>query len=1132
MTSRRKTSGWYYSGKNPIFNVNQSEIIEGNKEKRDENVEDPTHGKFMRLNVESSSYWVSGVYKARKTVIDPPKILWQENKYKSNIHNIPFHGKKTNILFHPIPSIELEPMFEAFEKSTSIICITIVISIIVFGKLAGGALHGLILISLCITSVIFLWMKDLVQKSRLCQWQGESKRGEYATANMIPESVEWINSFLGKVWGLVDPEKLSSVAELLENVMQASAPSIIENVRVAEINQGSNPLRILSLQALPESQVKEFKCNVRSQISKDKSTEETKFNEDDGAFFNLECSFAYHAKRSPDDAPVKIKNMHMQLFFDIGIKGLFGVPFPVFVELQELVGKMRLRLRISSEPPLLKELTFTLISLPQVQVSCTPMIQAGINILNLPIISRFINESIVTVISEYIAPKSGTLDLGRILQGDDIQKEVKTMGMLWIKIHKVIGLGKQDRRGSDRGGSDSYITVGFSKYGKPMYSTRVIQDDLNPIWEESCALLINPALIKVDEQLSIELWDYDRSTPDNLLGRIELSLQKMIKHSGKMFNLISRLQSSNRENLMSGELFWEIGYFRKSNLNLSLRTDGIDKNLPDGLKDIKELHDEKGKLNNTTEEAVAHTPPDPLWSSGICSIIIHKIVNLELQNMKGNNGKRKGREYEPALKSGDLELEENKDLASSYCTILINDELVYRTRTKNVCGTPIFNTGTNRFIRDWRSAIITITVRDQRMREHDPILGVISLKISTLLQKSSQVTRWYPLTGGIGYGHIRVSLLFRSFEILLPPQQLGWDVGTFEITSTILLASGYEKISKLKMRTGGSSGSVPRSRCQKSEIEDGVFWDISKTDGKNFVRLPVKYRYRSPIVFEFHVTKKVKPDAYAIIWLHNIEDNVEMEINIPIWKTDNGTRLTQNYITKENCQNISDLHVEEIGQLAFTARFKSGIDHDHRKFVADNESRETQETWEACFSDDLRKSDIKQDDLYNISNLNRLNVSQTRNPHLRSYYEEAKIRKQLGNYAIYNTRVGSDCRIKNDRIPSPSEGISYISGSSSDYHSDDEDLDLSGSGSDTLSFHDAPNYGQPKSEDICNQARQDFHSRNPLKQISKYNEDKDNLHRKHRGLMQWKPIRNLGFAKDETKFLLRRTLRKSSLQER
>ena len=44
---------------------------------------------------------------------------------------------------------------------------------------------------------------------------------------------------------------------------------------------------------------------------------------------------------------------------------------------------------------------------------------------------------------------------------------------------------------------------------------------------------------------------------------------------------------------------------------------------------------------------------------------------------------------------------------------------------------------------------MTITVRDQRHREHDPILGVVPLRLSDVLQTSSQVTRWYPLDGGI-----------------------------------------------------------------------------------------------------------------------------------------------------------------------------------------------------------------------------------------------------------------------------------------------------------------------------------------------------------------------------------------------
>lgn len=119
--------------------------------------------------------------------------------------------------------------------------------------------------------------------------------------------------------------------------------------------------------------------------------------------------------------------------------------------------------------------------------------------------------------NEYVAPKSMTLDMGKMLQGDDVQKDVEALGILWIRIHKATGLSKQDRRGSKGGGSDPYITVSFSKYGKPMYCTRVIQDNLNPVWEETCALLVTPELIKADEQLSMELVSLPLSLSEALL---------------------------------------------------------------------------------------------------------------------------------------------------------------------------------------------------------------------------------------------------------------------------------------------------------------------------------------------------------------------------------------------------------------------------------------------------------------------------------------------------------------------------------------------------------------------------------------------------------------------------------------
>lgn len=192
---------------------------------------------------------------------------------------------------------------------------------------------------------------------------------------------------------------------------------------------------------------------------------------------------------------------------------------------------------------------------------------------------------------------------------------------------------------------------------------------------DACRLLVTPELIKADERLSVELWDSDRHTADDIVGKVELSMQKMIQHPGKMYPQVSKLAGMDAESSMPGELHWEVGYFGKPSFRPALRTDGKNKNLPETLRDNPELQDDTGVINTAEDDAVMHTPPDPLWPSGICSVVVHQIVNLELENIQGTSGSRKGKEYEPAKPSGEGTDEESPNLPTSYCTILYNDEL-------------------------------------------------------------------------------------------------------------------------------------------------------------------------------------------------------------------------------------------------------------------------------------------------------------------------------------------------------------------------------------------------------------------------------------------------------------------------
>lgn len=589
---------------------------------------------------------------------------------------MPIHGEKTNILFHPTPTVSYEPTFAALEQKANVLCIGILVAILVLGKMFGASLKGLIPLAICVTSGVYLWAKEVIRSGREVEWDSEKTRGQVATANLLPESVEWLNTFIGIVWGLVNPDMFQSVADTLEDVMQASVPGVIENVRVAEISQGSNPIRILSLRSLPDDHMKEMKHAIHEENKKTKDPQEAAADEEGGDYYNLECSFAYHAAPSGKGVHDRARNMHMQLVFYLGVKGLFGVPLPIFVELQELVGTVRLRLNMTPEPPFLKTLTFTLMGVPHVKAGCIPMMEKGPNLLNLPLISNFVNYAIGAAASMYVAPKSMSMDMRAMLQGDDITKDVQALGVMWIRIHRAVGLSKQDKRGSKWGGSDPYITLTFSKYGKPMYCTRVITDDLNPIWEETAALLVTPELIKADENLSVELWDSDRHSADDIVGKVELSMQKMIQHPGKMYPQVSKLAGMDEGSEMPGELHWEVGFFGKPQFRPALRTDGKNKALPESLQNHPELQDDKGTANTETDDAVQHTPPDPLWPSGVCSIIVHQIVNLELENVKGTSGSRNGKEYEPAKPYGEDGNEEGSHLPTSYCTILYNDELV------------------------------------------------------------------------------------------------------------------------------------------------------------------------------------------------------------------------------------------------------------------------------------------------------------------------------------------------------------------------------------------------------------------------------------------------------------------------
>ena len=106
--------------------------------------------------------------------------------------------------------------------------------------------------------------------------------------------------------------------------------------------------------------------------------------------------------------------------------------------------------------------------------------------MDLPLISSFVQSSIDAALAEYVAPKSLTLDLKDMLVGDDFKKDTTARGVVVVKIKRGrdFKFGDPGFLGLKQGSSDAYVAVGWAKFGKPVWSTRVIVEDMEPVWDE------------------------------------------------------------------------------------------------------------------------------------------------------------------------------------------------------------------------------------------------------------------------------------------------------------------------------------------------------------------------------------------------------------------------------------------------------------------------------------------------------------------------------------------------------------------------------------------------------------------------------------------------------------------------
>ncbi|KAI0363405.1 hypothetical protein BV20DRAFT_975731 [Pilatotrama ljubarskyi] len=947
-------------------------------------------------------------------------------------------------------------------------------------------------------------------------WHAERMRGLAAGSDVdgdgkvtdkerMRESAEWANAVIRGLWPILNTDLFSSLVDMLEDIMQSSVPTFIHSVRIADLGLGSNAGRITAIRSLPDATTRDTGDPTKGEDSLaamgiDADTISPDDREVlDGDHVNLEVSFAYQGLPSGQSAESKAQNIHLLVEFFLGMKGVYGFRVPVWVEITGIVGTARARLQLIPDPPFVKTTLISLMGLPRITMSAVPLSRALPNVMSLPFISGFISSALDTAAAEYVAPKSLTLDLQRLISGDDIKKDTEAIGVLVVHIHRATGIKKMDTTGSS---ADPYVTLTFSRLEKPLYSTRIIKGDCNPVYEETAVLLVDVNTVKLREKLSFQLWDSDRMSVDDMMGFAEVDVVDFIRQRGTPTRRVSPLSSPDSQH-RPGSIEYTVGYYGKWPPNKALSTDGSDPSLPDDLRARPEFKEARSAALNDLEAAVLVTTPDPEWPSGLLSVQVHEIRDLAVKTLGKERRGGKGREGEKGQDEDEDTAEEGEGLPSSYCTISLNDELVYETRVKPITSSPIFNAGTERFVRDWRKAHVTVTVKDSRLRENDVVLGTVFLKLSEVFVNASEVTRCYSLEKGLGTGRVRISLLFRPVEAKLPPNLLGFDTGTLEIRD-VSVQSELGDLAKCEIRLKTTTAEAEEKLSRKTVERRGekLVWS---TEGAS--KLPVRQRYASALLISFRDASGFKSSgrkALGVLWLRDIVDRAEGPVEVSLWRAKDGdySRLKLNYVPPNGDLSYWDSDnkkIERVGIVTLDLVFWPGISEKHHEMLSGAGSKK-RAAW----------------DEYNRQ-------------------KSAGFRDAIGELA---TQVPQDHQASSSRETQERDGEqmgpektdeTMTDGPVNTQEGDDEDAgqDEEGHGTNTIvSADDVEVESQAQADGESGEEEQDGESeksgdgdsgkkkRGVIGKIKDWRQHEKELHRDHRGIMQFKPARTAEWLKD------------------
>ncbi|KAK5938244.1 Tricalbin-2 [Knufia obscura] len=308
------------------------------------------------------------------------------------------------------------------------------------------------------------------------------------------ESLEWMNSFLGKFWPIFAPNLAISVIQSVDQVLSTSTPAFLDSMRMETFTLGTKPPRMEHVKTYPRM-------------------------EDD--IVMMDWRFSFTPTDTMDMTARQLKNkINPKVVLEIRIgKAMVSKSMKIIVEDFAFSGLMRIKMKLQLPFPYVERVDMCFLERPEIDYVCKPLggETFGFDINFIPGLETFIKDQIHANLAPIMyAPNVFPIEVAKMLSGNPVDMAI---GVVAITLHSGHGLRNPDKFA---GTPDPYCVVSINGRNE-LGRTKTVHESADPRWNETLYIIIT----NFTDSLSLQVFDYNEVRKDKELGTASFPLEKL-----------------------------------------------------------------------------------------------------------------------------------------------------------------------------------------------------------------------------------------------------------------------------------------------------------------------------------------------------------------------------------------------------------------------------------------------------------------------------------------------------------------------------------------------------------------------------------------------------------------------------